>query len=122
MSIFSVFPSELIFSVYKFVDSLLHIAEVARWRKIVKNLRSIIVLRYGMGRNQGGKGYDSRLAHVSYSVVIISTDGSLDVDGVIAGDDGGCFRMPGLPTVFFSTISMLVNADDTWKRFSISVE
>lgn len=78
-----------------------------------------------MGPDEGGKGDDIRQlvsTLVSYSVVIISTDGSLDVDGVIAGDDGGCFRMPGLPTVFFSTISMLVSADDTWNRFSISVE
>lgn len=48
-----------------------------------------------------------------YSVVIMSTDASFDGDGVIAGDDGGCLSMPGLPTVFFNTISMFVNADET---------
>lgn len=56
-----------------------------------------------------------------YNVVIISTDASFDGDGVIAGDDGGCFKMPGFPTVFFNTISMLVRADDTWYRFSIKM-
>lgn len=47
------------------------------------------------------------------SVVIISTDASFDGDGVIAGDDGGCLSIPGLPTVFFNTISIFVNADET---------
>lgn len=56
-----------------------------------------------------------------YTVVIISTDGSFDVDGVIAGEDGGCFRIPGLPTVFFSIISIFANADDTLYKFSIKM-
>lgn len=48
-----------------------------------------------------------------YNVVIISTEASFDGDGVIAGDDGGCFNIPGLPTVFFKTISIFTNADET---------
>lgn len=43
----------------------------------------------------------------------MSTDASFDGDGVMAGDDGGCFSMPGFPTVFFEIISMFVNADET---------
>lgn len=48
-----------------------------------------------------------------YNVVIISTDGSFGDEGVIAGEDGGCFNIPGFPTVFFKTISIFINADDT---------
>lgn len=68
-------------------------------------------------------GEKSVLLSISiYNVVMISTDGSFDIcDGVIAGDDGGCFNIPGLPTVFFNTISMFVKADDTWYKFSISI-
>lgn len=55
-----------------------------------------------------------------YNVVIISTDGSFD--GVIAGEDGGCFSWkPGFPTVFFNTISMFANAEETWYKFSINM-
>lgn len=43
----------------------------------------------------------------------MSTDASFDGDGVIAGDDGGCFSVGGFPTVFFNTISIVINADET---------
>lgn len=43
----------------------------------------------------------------------MSTDASLEYVGVIAGEDGGCFKMPGFPTEFFSSISMFIKADDT---------
>lgn len=57
-----------------------------------------------------GKYYEIYLLQ---SVVIMSTDASFEDVGVIAGEEGGCFRMPGFPTAFFSSISILINADDT---------
>lgn len=56
-----------------------------------------------------------------YNVVMISTDASRDGDGVIAGDDGGCFNTPGFPIESFRMISIFVNADDTQYRFSLRI-
>lgn len=44
---------------------------------------------------------------------MMSTDASFVDVGVIAGEDGGCFKIPGFPTEFFNNISILINADDT---------
>lgn len=65
--------------------------------------------------------YSRRPTAFIHTVVIISTDGSFDADGVIAGEDGGCFRIPGFPTVFFSITSIFASADDTLYKFSIKM-
>lgn len=51
----------------------------------------------------------------------MSTDASFDDVGVIAGEDGGGFKMPGFPTEFFNSNSILISADDTWYKFSIKM-
>lgn len=85
----------------------------SEWIFMCQTLIKIHVYRNDLFKMKILKGY--------YNVVMISTDGSFEDTGVMTGDDGGCLRMPGLPTVFLKTISMFDSAAETWYRFSIKI-